>query len=75
NRFVQEQIAGDLMPGANQETCTATGFLSLGAKVLAEPDVEKLVMDTIDEQIDTLGKAFMGLSLGCARCHDHKFDP
>lgn len=75
NRFVQEQIAGDLIPGANQETRTATGFLSLGAKVLAEPDVEKLVMDTIDEQIDTVGKAFMGLSLGCARCHDHKFDP
>jgi len=75
HRFVVEQLAGDLLPEANQETQTATGFLSLGAKVLAEPDMEKLVMDTIDEQMDTVGKAFLGLSLGCARCHDHKFDP
>lgn len=75
NRFVTEQIAGDLLPEANAETQTATGFLALGAKVLAEPDMDKLLMDTIDEQIDTTGKAFLGLSLGCARCHDHKFDP
>ncbi|MFN0195209.1 MAG: PSD1 and planctomycete cytochrome C domain-containing protein [Planctomycetaceae bacterium] len=75
NRFVVEQIAGDLIPEANQETKTGTGFLVLGAKVLAEPDREKLNMDTIDEQLDTMGKAFMGLTIGCARCHDHKFDP
>ncbi len=75
DQFIIEQVAGDLVPQANAETRTATGFLSLGAKVLAEPDVEKLVMDTIDEQLDTIGKSFLGLSLGCARCHDHKFDP
>lgn len=75
DQFIIEQIAGDLVPHADAETRTATGFLSLGAKVLAEPDMEKLVMDTIDEQIDTIGKTFLGLSLGCARCHDHKFDP
>lgn len=75
DQFVREQIAGDLLPDANQETKTATGFLNLGAKVLAEPDMDKLLMDTIDEQLDTTGKAFMGLTLGCARCHDHKFDP
>lgn len=75
DQFVREQIAGDLLPYANRETRTATGFLNLGAKVLAEPDIDKLVMDTIDEQLDTTGKAFMGLTLGCARCHDHKFDP
>mgnify|MGYP002629496993 CR=1 FL=1 len=75
NRFVVEQVAGDLLPGANQETKTATGFLALGAKVLAEKDLDKLTMDVVDEQIDTVGKAFMGLTLGCARCHDHKFDP
>ena len=75
NRFLVEQIAGDLLPEANQETKTATGFLVLGAKVLAEPDMEKLVMDTIDEQLDTTGKAFLGMTFGCARCHDHKFDP
>ena len=75
DRFVIEQIAGDLAPGANRESKTATAFLVLGAKVLAEPDMEKLVMDTIDEQIDTTGKAFLALTLGCVRCHDHKFDP
>lgn len=75
NQFVVEQLAGDLIPNANDQTRTATGFLVLGAKVLAEPDREKLTMDTIDEQIDTVGKAFLGLTLGCARCHDHKFDP
>ena len=75
DRFLMEQMAGDLVVGANPETLTATGYLVLGAKVLAEPDREKLVMDTIDEQIDATGKAFLGLTLGCARCHDHKFDP
>ncbi|MFT5468049.1 MAG: hypothetical protein ACI8UO_003157 [Verrucomicrobiales bacterium] len=75
DQFLIEQLAGDLMPGANVKTKTATGFLVLGAKVLAEPDMEKLVMDTIDEQLDTTGKAFMAMTLGCVRCHDHKFDP
>lgn len=77
--FLQEQLAGDLMPSPDlatrHERVTATAFLNLGAKVLAEPDKEKLVMDIVDEQIDTLGKAFLGLTLGCARCHAHKFDP
>tara|TARA_R110002072_G_scaffold303141_1_gene495707 strand:- start:20565 stop:23378 length:2814 start_codon:yes stop_codon:yes gene_type:complete len=75
DRFLIEQLAGDLVPGANRETRTATGFLVLGAKVLAEPDKEKLLMDTIDEQLDTVGKAFLGMTIGCVRCHDHKFDP
>jgi hypothetical protein len=75
DQFLMEQVAGDLLPHASDETRTATGFLALGAKVLAEPDREKLMMDTIDEQIDTTGKAFLGMTLGCARCHDHKFDP
>ena len=75
DRFVIEQIAGDLLPGANRETKTATGFLALGAKVLAEKDKEKLLMDVVDEQIDTVSKAFLGMTISCARCHDHKFDP
>ena len=79
DEFVREQIAGDLIatddPALRQERLIATGFLSLGAKVLAEPDKTKMQMDIIDEQVDTLGKAFLGLTLGCARCHDHKFDP
>jgi hypothetical protein len=80
DRFVLEQLAGDLEepaadPATRHERLTATGFLSLGPKVLAEPDERKLEMDIIDEQIDTVGRAFLGLTLGCARCHDHKFDP
>jgi hypothetical protein len=79
NEFITEQLAGDLMPPADQATqnqrLTATGFLSLGAKVLAEPDKEKLQMDIVDEQIEVTSKAFMGLTVACARCHNHKFDP
>lgn len=79
NRFLIEQVAGDLLKAKDaahrRELVTATGFLSLGPKVLAEPDKMKMEMDIIDEQIDTLGKSFLGLTLGCARCHDHKFDP
>jgi len=75
DQFLIEQLAGDLVPESNRETKTATGFLVLGAKVLAEPDKEKLFMDTIDEQLDTIGKAFLGMTIGCVRCHDHKFDP
>ncbi len=75
NRFLTEQLAGDLLPDATLETRIATGFLVLGAKVLAEPDRTKLEMDTIDEQIDSMSKAFLGMTWGCVRCHDHKFDP
>ncbi len=57
DRFVMEQLAGDLLPDHSLETNTATGFLVLGAKVLRNRIAEKLTMDTIDEQIDTLGKA------------------
>lgn len=79
NQFVMEQLAGDLMPSENDaqrnERLTATGFLSLGPKVLAEQDKPKLVMDIVDEQIEVTSKAFIGLTVACARCHDHKFDP
>lgn len=81
DQFVLEQIAGDLIldPAAPSsdplDPLIATGFLALGAKMLAEDDPLKMQMDIVDEQVDTLGKAFMGLTLGCARCHDHKYDP
>ncbi len=79
DRFVTEQLAGDLLPFDSEtqqhEQLIATGFLSIGPKVLAETDQAKMRMDIIDEQIDTTGRAFMALTLGCARCHDHKFDP
>lgn len=80
NEFVQEQLAGDLLAPTGDlkkqfERWTATGFLSLGAKMLAEDDPMKMQMDIVDEQVDTTARAFMGLTVGCARCHDHKFDP
>jgi cytochrome c553 len=62
-------------PTAPTDALTATGFLCIGPKMLAEDDPVKMQMDIIDEQVDTIGRAFMGLTLGCARCHDHKFDP
>jgi hypothetical protein len=74
DQFLVEQIAGDLLP-FSEDAIAATGFLAMGAHVLAEPDMRKLEMDIIDEQIDTVGKTFLGMTLGCARCHDHKFDP
>ncbi|MEQ1821141.1 MAG: DUF1549 domain-containing protein [Fimbriimonadaceae bacterium] len=75
DRFIHEQLAGDLLPGAGDNEIIATGYLALGAKMLAEDDPVKQEMDIIDEQVDTLSKAFLGLTVGCARCHDHKFDP
>ena len=64
-----------LHPSSFQDALTATGFLVLGPKVLAEPDKQKMVMDIVDEQIDVVSKAMLGLTISCARCHDHKFDP
>ena len=75
DRFVKEQLAGDLLPDGGPEGIVATGFLVLGPKLLAEPDKQKMVMDIVDEQIEATSKAFMGLTVTCARCHDHKFDP
>jgi cytochrome c553 len=79
DRFLTEQIAGDLLSAETRPQriaqLTATAFLAMGPKVLAEVDERKMEMDIIDEQLDTLGKAFLGMTFGCARCHDHKFDP
>jgi hypothetical protein len=79
DQFLREQISGDLLPAANdaqrREQLIATGFLALGPKVLAEVDEKKMEMDILDEQVDTLGRAVLGLTIGCARCHHHKFDP
>ncbi len=77
--FIRNQLAGDLLsadsPEKEREQIIAATFLSLGPKMLTERDKEKLWMDTVDEQLDTVGRAFLGLTIGCARCHDHKFDP
>ncbi len=79
DQFVREQIAGDLLGGDSieerQRRLVATTFLALGNTNLEEQDKRQLEMDVIDEQLDVLGKAFLGQTLSCARCHDHKFDP
>jgi hypothetical protein len=79
NQFVQEQVAGDLLPAAcvaeQRRQRIATTFLVLGNNNLEEQDKGQLRMDVVDEQLDTLGKAFLAQTIGCARCHDHKFDP
>ncbi len=79
NVFLAEQIAGDLMDAKDskdrQQKLVATGLFALGSMDLNERDREQFQLDRIDDQMDTLGRATMGLTLGCARCHDHKFDP
>lgn len=79
DQFIREQLAGDLLESHSEEDSTrqliATGFLVIGPKMLSERDKLKLTMDVVDEQVDTVGKALLGMTMGCARCHDHKFDP
>lgn len=80
DQFILHQIAGDLLPippsqEFHAEGLVATTFLTNGSWDRGDADKEKMVSDMVDDQIDTIGKAFLGLTLGCARCHDHKFDP
>ena len=79
NRFVVEQIAGDLLPHESIEQRDrqriGAGFLVVGPKVLLGNDAKERRMDIADEQLDTIGRAILGQTFGCARCHDHKFDP
>lgn len=76
DQFVREQIAGDLMPHKDDEDraekLTATGYIS-NSRRFGQSDREFYL--TIDDTIENLGKSILGLSTGCARCHDHKFDP
>jgi cytochrome c553 len=79
DRFVTEQVAGDLLaakPGPERDRLlTATGFLGLGVKDVNQRFKVRFVMDNIDEQIDVVSRSVLGLTVSCARCHDHKFDP
>ena len=79
DRFLIEQLAGDLLPSSSlpvkQQQLVATTFLTLGNTNFEEQQKKQLDMDVVDEQLDTIGKAFLGQTIGCARCHDHKFDP
>ena len=79
DQMIRQQVAGDLLPAEDDkqryDNVVATTFLMLGPKMLSERDKAKLTLDVVDEQIDSIGRAFLGMTLGCARCHDHKFDP
>ena len=79
DRFIQEQIAGDLLPAATpserDRLLIATGFLALGPKDVNQRFKARFKMDNVDDQIDTVTRSTMALTVTCARCHDHKFDP
>lgn len=81
DQFIREQIAGDLVPrkrmvaeGTYWDSPAGTGFFGLGEERNAADDVAEVRADKIDNQIDTISKTFLGLTVACARCHDHKFD-
>ena len=75
DRIIIEQLAGDELPDATPETHIATGFLRLGHwdDEAADPPADRF--DQLDDIVSTTGQAFLGLTIGCARCHDHKFEP
>ena len=79
DRFLTEQLAGDLLPAEDDaeraRLLIATGFLAIGPKSLAEQNPAQFAADVADEQIDAFSRAFLAVSLACARCHDHKSDP
>jgi len=76
NRFLVEQLAGDLLPNATQDQKVATGFLR-NSMINEEGgiDPEQFRMEAMFDRIDTIGKAILGVTIGCAQCHNHKFDP
>ena len=79
DQFIIEQIAGDQMSSPDKheraQQVIATGFLAIGPKSLNAMSSRQFRFDLVDEQIETLGKAILGTTVSCARCHDHKFDP
>ena len=75
NRFVLEQVAGDELSDASINTHIATGFLRLGHWDDEPADKMTDRYDQLDDIVSTTGQAFLGLTIGCARCHDHKFEP
>ena len=78
DQFIIEQIAGDLLPHKNYEEYNsnriATGFLTIGTKNI-QAQIKQFEADRNDDQIDAITRGFLGMTLSCARCHDHKFDP
>ncbi|MEO1696771.1 MAG: DUF1553 domain-containing protein [Planctomycetota bacterium] len=79
DQFVMKQIAGDLLPADSEEERAsnqiATGYLAVGPKSHQARDPRQFRLDLVDEQVDAISQGMLGLTLSCARCHDHKFDP
>jgi hypothetical protein len=78
DKFVRMQIAGDLIGPESDDSydhLVALGFFGLGAQYYKNSDAAKAAADELDDRIDTLTRGFLGLTVSCARCHDHKFDP
>ncbi|MFM7606787.1 MAG: PSD1 and planctomycete cytochrome C domain-containing protein, partial [Prosthecobacter sp.] len=78
DQFIRQQLAGDLLPAASpqerRENLIATGFIVLGDVDINAIDKLKMEHDFVDSQVSKVGTAFLGMTLGCVRCHDHKFD-
>lgn len=79
DRFIHEQIAGDHLPyetiEQQREQIIATGYLAIGPYTISNYIKKQLDADVVDHQIDRIGRTFLGQTISCARCHDHKFDP
>jgi hypothetical protein len=80
DQFIREQIAGDLLQPADPERIDTNGIIATGMYAIGnwgngDADKDKILTDIADDQVDVTGRAFLGLTLACARCHDHKFDP
>ena len=79
DKFLKEQLAGDLLPSKNDtekaEHLIATGYLAVGPKSHNERNPRQFQLDVADEQIDAFSQGMLGITISCARCHDHKFDP
>jgi hypothetical protein len=78
DKFILEQIAGDVAhgkPNADRDGVIATSMLAIGNWGGGDADKEKLLTDIADDQVDVVSRTFLGLTVACARCHDHKFDP
>lgn len=75
DRFLEEQIAGDELDGADADALVATGFHHLASWDSEPDDKEQAVWDGYDDVLRAIGEGMMGVTVGCARCHDHKFDP
>ncbi|MFN9373184.1 MAG: DUF1553 domain-containing protein [Planctomycetaceae bacterium] len=80
DQFLRMQLAGDLLQPSDpneidSDALVATGFLALADFVPGDVDKNQMIADYVNDQVDVLGRAMLGLTLGCARCHDHKYDP